>query len=135
MPMCKFLVRVFYHLYILQFYQEYHHDAVEKIYLKHKVTGSSLTLSTAIGGNFTVGETITGATSGATALVKAGSGSTITYASLGDANIPFQIENVTGGTSGWTGAVTTITNYVHTKYQVIRMVVLGNLLQKWIENN
>ena len=93
----------------LQFYQEYHHDAVEKIYLKHKVTGSSLTLSTAIGGNFTVGETITGATSGATALVKAGSGSTITYASLGDANIPFQVENVTGGTSGWTGAVTSIT--------------------------
>ena len=32
-------------------------------------------------------------------------------------------------------AVTTITNYVHTKYQVIRMVVLGNLLQKWIQNS
>ena len=32
-------------------------------------------------------------------------------------------------------AVTTIRNYVHTKYQVIRMVVLGNILQKLIENN
>ena len=32
-------------------------------------------------------------------------------------------------------AVTTIRIYVHTKYQVIRMVVLGNILQKLIENN
>ena len=31
--------------------------------------------------------------------------------------------------------VTTIRNYVHTKYQVIRMVVLGNILQKLMENN
>ena len=47
----------------LQFYQEYHHDAIEKVYLKHKVTGSTLTLSAAVAGNFTVGETITGGTS------------------------------------------------------------------------
>ena len=32
-------------------------------------------------------------------------------------------------------AITTIRNYVNTKHQVIRMVVLGNILRKWIENN
>ena len=92
----------------LQFYQEYHHDAIEKVYLKHQITGSTLTLSTAIAGNFTVGETITGATSGATAIVAKASGSTITYKTTDDFNVPFQVENVTGNVSGWTGAVSSI---------------------------
>ena len=31
-------------------------------------------------------------------------------------------------------AVTTITNYVHTKYQVIRMVTIGHIMERWLEN-
>ena len=30
--------------------------------------------------------------------------------------------------------VTTITNYVHTKYQVIRMVTIGNMMEKWLKD-
>ena len=94
----------------LQFYQEYHHDAIEKIFLKHKVTGSTLTLSAAVAGNFTVGETITGSTSGATAAILTAATSTtkITYASLGDSNKPFVAETITGGTSAATATVSTI---------------------------
>jgi hypothetical protein len=31
-------------------------------------------------------------------------------------------------------AVTTITNYVHTKYQVIRMVTIGHMMERWLKN-
>ena len=75
----------------LQFYQEYHHDAIEKVYLKHKVTGSSLTLSASVAGNFTVGETITGGTSSATATI-----SSITKGNIenGYVTIPDLVTNV-----------------------------------------
>ena len=93
----------------LQFYQEYHHDAIEKVYLKHKVTGSSLTLSASVAGNFTVGETITGGTSGATADILTASGTKITYAYLGDINTPFAAsETITGGTSSATATISSI---------------------------
>ena len=53
----------------LQFFQEYHFDATENIYLKHQVTGSTVTLAGAPTGTFTVGETITGNESGVQAKV------------------------------------------------------------------
>ena len=94
----------------LQFYQEYHHDAIEKVYLKHKVTGSSLTLSASVAGNFTVGETITGGTSGASAVIKTASGTTINYAYLVDINKAFAAsETITGGTSSATATISSIT--------------------------
>ena len=94
----------------LQFYQEYHHDAIEKAYLKHKVTGSSLTLSASVAGNFTVGETITGGTSGASAVIKTASGTTINYAYLVDINKAFAAsETITGGTSSATATISSIT--------------------------
>jgi len=93
----------------LQFYQEYHHDSIEKVYLKHKVTGSTLTLSASVAGNFTVGETITGGTSGATADILTASGTKITYAYLGDINTPFAAsETITGGTSSATATISSI---------------------------
>ena len=92
----------------LQFYQEYHHDAIEKVYLKHKVTGSTLTLSAAVAGNFTVGETITGGTSDAQAVVVTAAGSTITYSALGNSNNVFAAETITGETSEATATVSTI---------------------------
>ena len=93
-----------------QFYNTFHADAIEKVFLKHQVTGSTLALSASVAENFTVGETITGGTSGATAVVhNSSTGSNIIYPSLGDSNTPFQVnEVVTGGTSGTTGTISTI---------------------------
>lgn len=95
----------------LQFYQHYHQDAIEKVFLKHKITGSTLNLTTAVAGNFTTGETITGSTSGATAKVhKDSTGSKIIYSVLThDDEIPFQVnETITGNNSGTTAVISTI---------------------------
>ena len=53
----------------LQFYQDYHYDAVERIYLSTKVTASRITLTSSVASNFRNGETITGQTSGAKAQI------------------------------------------------------------------
>ena len=47
----------------LQHWNEYHFDGTERTYVKHKLTGSTLTLTGSA--TFTAGETITGGTSGA----------------------------------------------------------------------
>jgi hypothetical protein len=52
----------------LQFFQEYHFDGVEKTFVKHQITGSSLKLTANLGGNFFKGEDLTGGTSGAVAI-------------------------------------------------------------------
>ena len=94
----------------LQFYQHYHSDAVEKVFLKHKITGSTLTLSASVAGTFSEGEIITGATSGATAKVhKSSAGTKLIYTSLTHLDdIAFQTETVTGSNSGTTATVTSI---------------------------
>lgn len=48
----------------LQFYREYHFDAVEEVYLKTQVTASNLILTTNNANTFAVGDILTGATSG-----------------------------------------------------------------------
>lgn len=53
----------------LQFWQEYHFDGVERTYVQHEITGSTLNLANQFGNNFDSGETITGRTSGTTAQV------------------------------------------------------------------
>jgi len=62
----------------LQFFQEYHFDGVEKIYHRHRITGSTLTLDT-ISGNFENGEIIEGSTSKAKAKVVSSNNSIITF--------------------------------------------------------
>ena len=92
----------------LQFYQTYHSDAIEKVYLKHKVTNSTLTLSASVASNFTVGEIITGGTSGAKALIKTATGTTITYNVLVAWDKVFTTETITGTDSGTTATVSSI---------------------------
>lgn len=93
----------------LQFYQFYHADSIEKFYLKHKVTNSTLTLSASVAGNFQVGETITGGTSGAKAVVKTAATNKITYNQLTDTNVAFAAnETITGGTTSATATVSSI---------------------------
>lgn len=53
----------------LQYMQNYHMDGVERIYLKHKVTSSQLTLTSNNAENFIDSEFVTGSVSGATARV------------------------------------------------------------------
>ena len=55
----------------IDYWNEYHFDGVERVYLKAQVEASEVRLSTIFASQFTVGETITGATSGATAKVYA----------------------------------------------------------------
>lgn len=91
----------------LQFYQHYHADGIEKMFLKHKVTNSELVFQAVTTGTFVEGETVTGGTSGAKAIVKkVPTTSTLRYNVLVDSNTPFQAsETVTGGTSGATGVI------------------------------
>jgi hypothetical protein len=53
----------------IDFWHEYHFDGVERIYFSAEITASTLKLSTIFAGNFSVGETVTGATSGKTAVI------------------------------------------------------------------
>ena len=53
----------------LQFFQEYHFDATENTFLKHQISGSTVTLAGAPTGTFSNGEYFTGGTSGVRARV------------------------------------------------------------------
>ena len=53
----------------LEYFRLYHYDGIEKVYLKHKITSSYLTISTSNSEDFLINETITGQTSEATATV------------------------------------------------------------------
>jgi len=93
----------------LQFYQFYHADSIEKFYLKHKVTNSTLTLTASVAGNFQVGETITGGTSGAKAVIKTAAATKITYNQLDDTNVAFAAnETITGDTTNATATISSI---------------------------
>jgi hypothetical protein len=93
----------------LQFYQEYHGDAVVRVLRKHKVTNSSLTVADSTG--FSVGDTITGAITGVSAVIHSVPSSTsIRYNNVKEAigsgsNTTFGNETITNGS----GASTTIT--------------------------
>ena len=92
----------------LQFYQHYHSDAVEKVYLKHKVTNSEIEFTgAAANGPFLVGEIITGGTSGAKSVIQSVTSTTkIRYNALTDFSKAFAVGDVvTGGTSGATGTI------------------------------
>ena len=87
----------------LQFFQEYHFDGVERVFVSHQITGSKLKLTTNIANNFTKGETITGGTSGATAKVDSTDGQFITTE---ESTGTWQAsETITGGTSGSTATL------------------------------
>ena len=53
----------------LQYYQDYHYDGVERLYLKQQVTATRITLSTPNASDFAIGTQVTGSSSNATAIV------------------------------------------------------------------
>lgn len=91
----------------LQMWQEYHFDGVERAYLKKKLSGSTLNLTTSV--SFTIGEKVTGETSGAKATVhKSSTGTGVVYENT-DKPEKFQAgETITGSDSGLTATIDTI---------------------------
>jgi hypothetical protein len=53
----------------LDYWNQYHFDGAERMYLKQKISASTIAITTATSANFPVGSKITGNTSGATATV------------------------------------------------------------------
>lgn len=108
-----------------QFYREFHYDAVELVYLKAQVTPSLVQIAGVNAASFTNGERITGATSGATAIVHSNVSSnrfqvyqvTGTFTSS---------ETITGGTSGTSATLSSITlGSYDNKYFTISDAVTG----------
>lgn len=101
----------------LQYFQEYHFDGVEKTYLRHKVTGSTIAVSS-INGSFEEGEIFTGGTSNASATLHSANTTVITFKKHKDVNgmqnnntsSTFTSgETLTGNSSGATATAGTIT--------------------------
>jgi len=94
----------------LQFWQEYHFDGVERTYVQHEITGSTLNLANQFGNNFDSGDTVTGLTSGATAEVSSTDRDTLT---IENTQGTFQAgETITGSGSGASVALDDTTPYV-----------------------
>ena len=98
----------------IQMFQEYHFDGTEVHYYSEQVAASTLTFAGASTGTFTAGETITGGTSNATAIIHGVTSSTVlTFKEHKDGNglraantsgATFTSgETVTGSSSGATG--------------------------------
>lgn len=91
----------------LQMWREYHFDGVERAYLKKKLSGSTLTIPST---TFTAGETITGGTSGAKAVVHNTTTSTALVYENTTTPEKFEAgETITGATSGASTTITSIT--------------------------
>jgi len=98
----------------IEYFNINHWNGTERAYFQHVIVGTKLTLTAAVAGNFTGGETITGGTTGAKAVVhKSSAGSDIFYQVLinpGPDQVKFQVgETITGDQSGATAIISTIT--------------------------
>jgi len=93
----------------LQFYQEYHYDAVEEIYLLTQITASNLLVVANVGNSFIAGETLVGATSGTTTKFNSASGNLLSVMSTTQDATFTAGETVTGSQSGNTAVVVSLT--------------------------
>lgn len=84
----------------IDYWNEYHFDGVERVYLKAQVEASEVRLATIFASQFTIDETITGATSGATAKVYEVKTSSILKVRTVRGTF-VNGETITGGTSGF----------------------------------
>lgn len=91
-----------------QFYRDYHYDAVEAVYLKEQIVASTLQITGINAANFSVGEKITGASSGATTYVHAGFVSNKVYVKNTSGTFTAG-ETITGSQSGTTAVFSSIT--------------------------
>jgi hypothetical protein len=83
----------------LQYFQEFHFDGVERVYLQHQVTGATLKFTGLSAPSFTVGELLVGATSGASCNVVSINGTNLSVSNVSGTFTAS--ETVTGETSGF----------------------------------
>lgn len=96
----------------LSYYWDYHFDGAERTYFKHELKGSYLTVADATG--FAVDDTVTGATSAASAKIISIEDNNIYYKTLIDADKPFQSgENVTSTSQSTPTAISSIYKGLH----------------------
>lgn len=90
----------------LSFFQDFHYDATERVYLKHQITGSTINVTDATG--FIPGETVLSA-SGAKFVIESISGNAIVTKAVYKNSIPGSgfdpLEVITGQTSGMSTTV------------------------------
>ena len=91
----------------IQLWQEHHFDGVERVYIKKALEGSTLNLTSSA--TFNAGETITGGTSGAKAIVdKSSSGTKVIYENVSTVEKFEANEVITGEDSGVTATISSI---------------------------
>ena len=115
----------------VEYWRQYHSDGTEKIYMKQLITASRINLTTSVASNFTVGETVTGSTSNATAIVTVEG----TSVSSGTSLIAYKVtgtflagETVTGSTSLYTavlGLVPIVMGNYDNQYITVPDLVMG----------
>jgi len=93
----------------LQYFQEFHFDGVERVYLHYQVTGASLKFSGLSAPSYTIQETLVGATSGATCKVLSIDGTSMNIGNLRGTFVSGEV--LTGETSGFSRALATTTNF------------------------
>ena len=93
----------------LQYFQEYHFDGVERLYLTHKVTTAELKFSGLSAPSFQNNEMLIGNTSGATCILYTLSGTTARIANV--KGVFTTGETVTGSTSGFSRALAATSFY------------------------
>ena len=111
----------------IQFWNEYHFDGVERTYVKHQIVGSKLKLTTNIAESFQKNETVTGATSGATALVDSVSGQFITIEQVKSGTFQAS-EQITGSETGTTGTLHATDHYTEGDIEKGYIPVSNNIL-------
>jgi hypothetical protein len=111
----------------LQYFQEFHFDGVERVYLQHQVTGATLKFTGLSAPSFTVGELLVGATSGASCNVVSINGTTLSVSNVSGTFTAS--ETVTGETSGFSRTLASTTFYtpgdIENGYVTIPDAVIG----------
>ncbi len=96
----------------LSYYWDYHFDGAERTYYRHELKGSYLTVADATG--FAIGDTVTGATTAASANIISIEDNNIYYKYLIDENKPFQSgEDVTSTSQSTPTAISSIYKGLH----------------------
>ena len=108
-----------------QYYRDYHYDAVESVYLKEQITASLIQITGINAASFSIGEKITGSSSGATTFVHANV-SANRFNVKNTAGTFTAGETLVGASSGTTATLTSITlgNYDN-KYITLNDSVLS----------
>jgi hypothetical protein len=92
----------------IQFYRDFHYDAVEAVYLKEQITASLIQITGVNAASFSIGEKITGSTSGATTFVHANvSANRVNVKNTAGTFTPG--ETIVGSSSGTSATLSTIT--------------------------